>query len=177
MSDYGIVTNPDTVRFERLLPGPIERVWAYITESDKRATWLASGPIELRLGGTVDLTWHHAELSAEKEAPPEYKQYDGYRMQGRVTSCEPPRRLSFTWPDDTGHESEVCFELTARGNDVLLVLEHRRIGTHKMLLGDSAGWHAHIGILTDQLNGVEPRPFWTTHERLLAEYVRRIGPE
>ena len=25
-----------TVRFERILPGPIERVWSYIVESDKR---------------------------------------------------------------------------------------------------------------------------------------------
>ena len=32
---------PGTVKLERLLPGPVERVWAYITESDKRA------PLEL----------------------------------------------------------------------------------------------------------------------------------
>jgi hypothetical protein len=29
MSDYGTLLGTDTVRFERLLPGPIERVWAY----------------------------------------------------------------------------------------------------------------------------------------------------
>jgi uncharacterized protein YndB with AHSA1/START domain len=177
MSDYGVVTKPDSVRFERVLPGPIERVWAFITESDKRATWLASGPMDLRVGGAVHLTWHHSELSAEKQAPQAYKQYDGYQMHGRVTRCEPPRLLSYTWPDETGHESEVCFELTARGNEVLLVLTHRRIGNHKMLLSVSGGWHTHIGILMDQLNGVEPRPFWTTHERLQAEYNTRIGAE
>jgi len=27
MDDYGIITEPGTIRFERLLPGPIERVW------------------------------------------------------------------------------------------------------------------------------------------------------
>ena len=32
---------PGTVKMERLLPGPVERVWAYLTESDKRARWLA----------------------------------------------------------------------------------------------------------------------------------------
>ena len=32
---YGVQTAPDTVRIERLLPGPIERLWAYLTESDK----------------------------------------------------------------------------------------------------------------------------------------------
>ena len=36
MSEYGIVTEAGAVRFERLLPGPIERVWAYLTQSDKR---------------------------------------------------------------------------------------------------------------------------------------------
>jgi uncharacterized protein YndB with AHSA1/START domain len=34
---------PGTVKMERLLPGPVERVWAYITESDKRAKWLCAG--------------------------------------------------------------------------------------------------------------------------------------
>lgn len=36
MSEYGVVTEPGTVRIQRVLPGPIERVWAYLTESEKR---------------------------------------------------------------------------------------------------------------------------------------------
>ena len=39
----GVFDGTQVVRFERLLPGPIERVWAYLTESDKRSLWLASG--------------------------------------------------------------------------------------------------------------------------------------
>ena len=35
-SKMGTSTEPGTVRLERLLPGPIERAWAYLTESDKR---------------------------------------------------------------------------------------------------------------------------------------------
>ena len=42
-STMGTSTEPGTVRLERLLPGPIERVWAYLTESAKRATWFAAG--------------------------------------------------------------------------------------------------------------------------------------
>ena len=30
MNDYGVLTAPDTLRIERLLPGPIERVWQYL---------------------------------------------------------------------------------------------------------------------------------------------------
>jgi len=60
---YGVVTEPGTVRFERLLPGPIERVWSYLTESDKRRTWLASGEMELQVGGRVELIWRNSELT------------------------------------------------------------------------------------------------------------------
>ena len=40
MNDYGELLDESTVRFERLLPGPIDRVWSYLTKSDKRAQWL-----------------------------------------------------------------------------------------------------------------------------------------
>src|SRR5688572_29818333 len=39
---------PDTVRMERLFPGPVERVWEFLVDPDKRALWLAGGPMELR---------------------------------------------------------------------------------------------------------------------------------
>ena len=43
MSKYGERIDETTVRFERLLPGPIERVWQYLTDGDKRAKWLCGG--------------------------------------------------------------------------------------------------------------------------------------
>ena len=52
MTDEGKVLSPTEVRFERLLPGPIETVWAYLTDSKMRGEWLASGPMELRVGGS-----------------------------------------------------------------------------------------------------------------------------
>ena len=39
---YGDAIEPRTVRLERLLPGPIERVWAYLRRAstlDRRAFW------------------------------------------------------------------------------------------------------------------------------------------
>ena len=47
MDEYGVKTAPDTLRIERTLPGPIERVWTYLTDPAKRATWFARGPMEL----------------------------------------------------------------------------------------------------------------------------------
>jgi uncharacterized protein YndB with AHSA1/START domain len=34
---------PATLKIERLLPGPIERVWACLTEIGLRRRWLAAG--------------------------------------------------------------------------------------------------------------------------------------
>lgn len=177
-SEYGAVTAPGTVRIERLLPGPIERVWAYLTESEKRGRWLATGEMELRAGGKVDLFFHHADLSSEKKAPDRYKDIEGgVACLGRITRCEPPRALSYTWGESSGEDSEVTFELTPRGKNVLLVVTHRRLADRATLVSVAAGWHAHLGILIDRLAGEEPRPFWTTHARLEAEYGKRIPAE
>lgn len=172
MNDFGIITEARAIRFERLLPGPIERVWAYLTESDKRGKWLASGPVELRVGGQVELHFQHADLSPQTEPiPDKYKQYEnGASFTGQVTRCEPPSLLSHTWEDG----SEVTFELTPQGEDVLLVLTHRRL-TPGIMVSVAGGWHTHLGILVDHLNGRVPQPFWTAHARLEAEYERRIA--
>jgi uncharacterized protein YndB with AHSA1/START domain len=178
MDEYGTLTAVDTVRFERLLPGPIERVWAFLTESDKRATWLAAGPMELRVDGGVELRFHNSELSPTPEVVPEkYRHYeDGGRVgfTARVTRCEPPHVLSHTWDGGPGLESEVTYELTPRGDKVLLVLTHRRLGGRAMMLSVSGGWHTHLNILAARLNDDVPEPFWATYGRLESEYDRRL---
>jgi uncharacterized protein YndB with AHSA1/START domain len=175
MSAYATVTGPATVRLERVLPGPIERIWAYLTEPDKRAKWLAGGPLELRVGGAVELRFHHADLSAEKAVPERSKKMErGHTMHGRVTRCEPPRVLAYTWGEKPA-ESEVTFELTPRGKDVLLVVTHRRLPDRREMTRVAGGWHAHTGILEDVLNGREPRGFWSTHAKVAAEYDKRFA--
>jgi uncharacterized protein YndB with AHSA1/START domain len=168
MSEFGVVTEARTLRIRRVLPGPIERVWAYLTESDKRGRWLASGPMELRVGGKVELTFRNTELSAHAEPAPD--KCEGASFQGRITRCEPPRLLSYTWADG----SEVTFELSPEGENVLLVLTHRRLPDRTTMVRVGSGWHTHLGILLDRLSGREPRPFWSTHARLEAEYDRRL---
>ncbi|MBL7984768.1 MAG: SRPBCC domain-containing protein, partial [Flavobacteriales bacterium] len=74
MDTYGTLIAPNTIQFKRLLPGPIERVWAYLTESDKRSKWLASGSMDLRVGGEALFNWLHSYLDAAPgEAPERYK--------------------------------------------------------------------------------------------------------
>jgi uncharacterized protein YndB with AHSA1/START domain len=176
MNEYGVVIEPGTVRFERLLPGPIERVWAYLTESEKRGRWLAAGEMELRVGGWVELNFRHADLSPHAEPTPErYKQFEnGVTSHGRITRCEPPRLLSFTWGETAGEDSEVTFELSSRGDRVLLVLTHRRLGDRAAMVSVAGGWHTHLGILVDHLHGRTPPGFWSTHAKLEKEYEKRL---
>jgi uncharacterized protein YndB with AHSA1/START domain len=175
-NEYGTVMDVSTVRFERLLPGPIERVWSYLTDPEKRATWLAGGPMEMRPSGKVELFFRHSELTTPSDrAPEKYKKMecDGARLPGRVLRCEPPRLLSFTWSHAQGPDSEVIFELAPRDKKVVLTLTHRKLdraGMHNV----APGWHAHLGLLEDRLAGVALRPFWATFARLESEYDKLL---
>ena len=60
---YGALTEPATLTIQRLLPGPIERVWAYLTESDLRRQWLAAGEMEMKVGAPFELVWRNDELT------------------------------------------------------------------------------------------------------------------
>jgi uncharacterized protein YndB with AHSA1/START domain len=176
-SEYGAVTEPGTLRLERALPGPIERVWAYLTESEKRGKWLAAGQMELRVGGRVELHWRPETLSAEKTPPDKYKQPEcGDTMHGIITRYDPPHVLSYTWGEKP-EISEVTFELSPRGEDVLFVITHRRLGDRKRIVSVASGWHTHVGILVDHLYSREPQPFWSTITRLEDEYDQRIAAE
>lgn len=179
MNDYGELLDERTVRFERLLPGPIERVWRYLTESDKRALWLCGGDVETAVGGHVDMHFHNISLSESSDGdisrPEKYRDMP-LRMSftGEVTRCEPPHLLQHTWEFED-ENSEVCYELSEEGDHVRLVLTHRRLDTKDVVLSVSGGWHTHLNILVDVLNGDTPRPFYKMQARFEAEYAKRLG--
>ena len=163
------LVEPGTVKLERLLPGPIERVWAYLTESDQRAKWLAAGEFDLRVGGKIQLEFDNSRLPNDRPLPPEYQSRGKGQFEGVITRLEPMRLLAHTWKWDSG-DSEVSYELAPRGKDVLLTIVHRRLQPRALVIGVMGGWDVHTGILADILNGVEPRPFWATHSKLEKEY-------
>ena len=179
--ELGVVTEAGTVRFERLLPGPIERVWSYLTDSEKRGRWLATGVMEQRVGNKMELHFRHADLSPTVEETPErYRHMEGgATVTAEIIRCEPPRLLVMTWEHGPKQAlaSEVTFELAPRGDKVLLAVTHRRLADHAMMVSVAGGWHTHLAILADNLHGVTPRPFWSTHERLAAEYEQRIAAD
>lgn len=173
---YGKIIAPGVIRFRRLLPGSIEKVWAYLTESEKRAKWLASGQTELKSGGRVDFHFKHSDLS-ERDIPiPEkYKDMeDCHNFIGKVTAVNPPHLLSYTWGEDVEGVSEVTFELSPKGDQVELVLTHRKL-TEAMMVSVAGGWHTHLGILKDVLSNRLPRGFWEVCREVEKVYLEQMN--
>ncbi|HTJ09519.1 MAG TPA: SRPBCC family protein [Candidatus Binataceae bacterium] len=166
---YGVLTEPATLKIQRLLPGPIERVWAYLTQSELRRQWLAAGKMEMKVGAPFELVWRNEELNnPPSQRPAGFP--EERRMQSRITELDPPRKLAFTWEGS----GDVSFELEPKDDQVLLTVIHRRLPDRATLLKVGPGWHMHLDILIARATGMEPAPFWDGWSRLRNEYERRI---
>ncbi|TGJ98587.1 SRPBCC family protein [Leptospira langatensis] len=166
---HGTDVSNAEVRFERLLPGPIETVWEYITDSEKRGTWLASGPMELKVGGKVRFHFLHSSLSDEKTYPDKFKQMEnGVYGDETVVAIDPPRSITITWAPD----SEVNIELVEKGEDVLLTLRHYKLVDDGVRLLISAGWHSHLDILVSKLYKQPVPKFWQNFLKYELEYEK-----
>ena len=166
---YGVLTEPATLKIQRLLPGPIERVWDYLTESNLRRQWLAAGQMEMKVGAPFELVWRNDELTN----PPGQRPAgfgEEHHMQSRITELDPPRKLSFAWENS----GDVTFELEPQGNDVLLTVTHRRLPDRSTTL-IGRRWLAHASRHSAcPRQGKEPAPFWDGWSRLKKEYDQRI---
>ncbi|MGD1065650.1 MAG: SRPBCC family protein [Vulcanimicrobiaceae bacterium] len=136
MNDLATFISPGTLRFERELPGPIDRVWDYLTKTELLATWFDGGTIGTEVGADATFT---------------------FGMHGRITVYEPPHVLEYTWNEpetSTGPivDTLVRWELQPRGEQVLLTLTHSRIATSSVA-GFGAGWHAGLAGLDAALSG------------------------
>ncbi len=167
---HGSLTDGNVLRMQRRLPGPIERVWSYLTDSELRRQWLASGAMHLQAGSSFELVWRNDELSASAAERPA-----GFPSESRATcrmeEAEPPRHLRFVWPN----VGEVTFELEPVGDDVLLTLTHRRLNGEQLVLDVCAGWHAHFARLVAHVEGKAPPSLWSTWKKLRAEYQELLA--
>lgn len=162
------------IRLVRTLPGPIERVWDYLTDPQKRARWFAGGSMEPRSGGKMELVFRHKNIAPDETPPEGYEEHHdpGSTMPGTVLRWEPPRVLSYTFGDN----SDVTFELTPQGRDVLLVLTHRSREEDVPYISEFAsGWHLHLDHLIALLEDRPRPPFWPRHNTLKSEYEARLG--
>ena len=176
MNDFGEMMDSRTVRFQRLLPGPVERVWSYIVESDKRAQWLCAGDVDAQPGGQARMLFDNESLSSDDdiERPATYGDMPARPVvEATVTACDPPYLLVHTWLF-AGEESEVRYELVEQEDKVLLVLTHSRLESPDTVLSVCGGWHTHLDILVAVLAGGQPLPFWKTHSERTAQYEERL---
>jgi uncharacterized protein YndB with AHSA1/START domain len=144
------------VRFERTLPGPIERVWEFLTNTERLPGWFGHGIIESREGGAVTLMGGH--------------------IRGVVTQWKPPRVLAYTWnvfsPGETESpypESSLTFTLEPRGNQVLLTLTHVPI-LERFERQNAMGWHTFLDILEAAISGRQDEPRETYMKRNAERY-------
>ncbi len=156
-----------TLTIQRRLPGPVERVWSYIVDSDLRRQWLAAGDMKLEPEAPFDFVWRNDELSEPGQRPEGFAEVQ--TLGCRVKEADPPNRLVIAW----GNDSEVSFELKAVGQVVVLTLVHRRL-PDGMVLAIASGWHMHLDILVARVGGEAPAPFWPGWVRLRRAYETRF---
>lgn len=167
---YGEIIGPMTLRLERLLPGPIETVWAYLTQSDKLAQWLAPGTMYLCPNGKVDLKFNIRELTPYDEiTPDEFKSTECGNLEGHIIEAVPMKTLHYTWGS-----SEVKFELNPEGEHVRLTLTHSKLSSRNQMVLVSTGWHTHTGLLLAKLEGSVVPHFWPRFLSLKSQYETMI---
>ncbi len=139
MNTEGQFSRVPMVRFERLFPGPIERLWEFLVNPEHLPGWYGAASIEPHLGGSVAFM-------------------DGH-VTGVVTELKPPRRFTYTWnvfgPGDSESpypQSYVAFELQAQGDEVLLILTHMPV-LERFEKQNAMGWHTFLDMLSDAMSG------------------------
>lgn len=167
---YAVLIEPNTLKFQRVIPGPIELVWAFLTESNLRRQWLAAGTMEMQVGAPVEFVWRNDELNDPPcQRPAGFP--EEHRMQSHITELDAPHKIAFAW-DGCG---DVSYELEKTDNDVLLTMIHRDLPNREVLRMFAAGTHVHLDILAACVSGQKPPQFWEEWTRLNEEYATRIS--
>lgn len=157
--ELGRFTTPDTFVLERRLRAPIERVWSYFVDGEKRARWFTGG--DTLNANSQDFSILFAHRNITDETPPERwaQMKDGeFSMAGPVLAFDPPRLLTITFGEE--NVSEVSFALKAIGDETLLTLTHTKIETANAARDYAGGWTAHVETLAALLEGKSTNHFW-----------------
>jgi uncharacterized protein YndB with AHSA1/START domain len=141
------------LRFERHLPMPVETVWHAVTDTTEMRSWFPTriDIEEWKVGATMT---HH---------------FDGHDIDplpGTVLEWDPPRRVSFTWGEDT---ISIDLEPAADGG-TNLVLTEELSASHAAR--NAAGWDSCLDLL--QL-GAEGESWQPRFERYAAAFEPILG--
>lgn len=154
MSSKGWLEGNDTVRFERVLPGPAARVWEHLTGAKHVPVWFGGeGVIEPRVGGAITL------MSG--------------MFTGTVREWQPRKRLVHTM-SLTGvpaPETTVTYDLAEQDGAVHLTLSQGTLAA-PFLAGSFSGWHTFLDRLEAMLRGEEPGDIMQAMQRHRDTYLK-----
>ncbi|OBZ13778.1 SRPBCC family protein [Bacillus sp. FJAT-26390] len=126
------VANGHTVRFERRLKHPVEKVWSMLTENDKLAKWFSELRVDdLREGGII-----------------KFDMQDGTFEEMEILELKEHSVLEYTWGED-----QVRFELypEPKGCRLVLIEKVSKITAHTPR--DIAGWDVCLDVIEALLEG------------------------
>jgi uncharacterized protein YndB with AHSA1/START domain len=157
-----------TLRLERMLDAPIDVVWPFLVDSDKRARWFMGGVVDPRPGGTITFCIDHDAISPEPgESPDWYKKVAGTCFDQTILAIDPPHMLRFDWDE----ASQVTFTLEPVGARTRFVILHEHVKDGKAMADFAGGWHTHSFVLAQVVAGRVPANFWKLHEGVDALYA------
>jgi uncharacterized protein YndB with AHSA1/START domain len=135
-----------TLRMERLIAAPPERVFAFWTDPALLVKWwgpehfdVPAHAIDVRQGGG----WRTTMRSPEGKL---------FAVSGMYRRIEPPHLLVFTWAwdDDTGgrgHETEVTVAFEAAPGGTRLILTQQGFDSRDACASHQQGWSSSLGCL------------------------------
>lgn len=149
------------LRFERVYPHPIERVWRAITESAELREWMPCDMIgERREGAVITLPFNRAEV--EKYAIEEDV------VSGRIEIWRPPSLFQWLWDTDL-----LRFELTPTPEGTRLVFTTwPESQDPDLLAGTAGGYHLCLAELAVLLDG-HPVPSVVDIDTIAFGYEKR----
>lgn len=154
---------PDTIRLERLLDAPVDKVWRYVTEAELRQQWFMGGS-DARPEGEFELLNDHDNLSEDDVPyPDDYAPYKGKSWHEKVLRFEPPRLLETTFQG--GQNGTVRYELSDEGGKTRLTLTHSGITSPTGFQDFGSGWNSHMTVLQERLAGRGVKDFWALHRQ------------
>lgn len=144
-----LTLHPDgrtTVRMQRRLPHPPEKVWRAITQPQHLAAWF---PAEVTIDG-------------------DHISY-GFGPDGRILDNDPPRLFTHTWGDD-----HLRWELQPDGDGTLLTFTHTFTDRHGAA-SFAAGWHTCLMAMLAHLDERPFADDPTAMARLHEDYIHILG--
>jgi uncharacterized protein YndB with AHSA1/START domain len=93
-NDMGKVVNSHTVRLERLFPGPIERVFDYLSKPELFCEWLMPAMVEQEVGGRIQFK---SDPIPENVVGPRDIEPQECLIRGLISHYDPPRLISYSW--------------------------------------------------------------------------------